>query len=67
MSSRWSLFAFPVGFLVAGGATIELAYESGGFNVLGGGSGIVDSIGRLLSNPTVPKRRQVGRLVVRRF
>ena len=46
--------AFPVGFLVAGGATIELAYESGGFNVLGGGSGIVDSIGRLLSNPTVP-------------
>ena len=47
--------AFPVGFLVSAGATIELSYDEGGAVLLGGqGSGLFDRMVHLLENPRVP-------------
>ena len=48
------LVAFPVGFLVAAWASIEVAYDKGGSVHLLGAIGLYDQITHLLQNPRVP-------------
>ena len=48
------LIAFPVGFLVAVGATIEMAYDSGASVVLSWEPRFFNGMVRLLNEPTVP-------------
>ena len=63
---RWVVVAvfaaFPVGFLVASGNTIALAYDEGASAVIGGGGfqRFVRTTTNLLENPTVPDLEKWG-------
>ena len=63
---RWVVVAvfaaFPVGFLVASGNTIALAYDEGASAVIGGGGfqRFVRTTSNLLENPTVPDLEKWG-------